>query len=109
MRPDVREALANNLNLVEPHWARFPIQLAGEEYRAMRIERETLGAIDPFRLLAQAGGAGDMGAHTLVLIGVTFPDTGDGFVLLDNSADLPAGDRASGEDLQDHSCAVASR
>ncbi len=49
-----------------------------------------------------------MGLHTLVATGATFPGGIDGFVLLDNHADLPL-DRASGEELQDHSCAVAAK
>ena len=49
-----------------------------------------------------------MGMHTLVLVGETFADGSNGFVLLDDHADLLAGDRASGEELQDHSCAVAA-
>ena len=48
-----------------------------------------------------------MGMYTLVLVGETFADGSIGFVLLDDRADPAAGDRASGEDLQDHSCAVA--
>ena len=50
-----------------------------------------------------------MGNQTLVLVGATFPDGIEGFVLLDNHADLLAGDFASGEQLQDHTCAVAPK
>ena len=47
--------------------------------------------------------------HTLVIVGATFPDNTSGFVLLDDHADLAAGDRASGEELQDHTCAIAPK
>ena len=47
--------------------------------------------------------------NTLVLVGATLPTAASGFVLLDDHADLAAGDRGSGEELQDHSCAVAKR
>jgi CDP-diacylglycerol pyrophosphatase len=68
-----------------------------------------LDGVNPFRVLAdgdpQTGG--DISKHTLVLVGETFPDGRAGFVLLDDHANLAALDRASGEQLQDHSCAVA--
>jgi CDP-diacylglycerol pyrophosphatase len=53
--------------------------------------------------------ATDMGQNTLVAVGETFADGTDGFVLLDDRADLAAGDHASGEELLDHSCALAPK
>jgi CDP-diacylglycerol pyrophosphatase len=112
IRPDVREALAENLDKVGAVWTPFPVLLAGHTYRALRINQETLDGVNPFRLLADAPSEGDMGTHTLVLVGATFPDDGSpggspGFVLLDDHAG--GGDYASGEQLQDHSCAVADK
>jgi len=49
----------------------------------------------------------EMGEHTLVLAGATFAPDQPGFILLDDRADLAAGDRGSGEALQDHDCALA--
>jgi CDP-diacylglycerol pyrophosphatase len=110
VRPDVHDALTANLDRITDVWTPFPVTLAGEDYRAVRIDQETLEGIDPFRVLADAGSpvAGGMGMHTLVVVGATFPDGGRGFVLLDNQAELPM-DRASGEQLQDHGCAIAGK
>ncbi len=109
VRADVRGALAANLDKVGPHWAPFPVPLSGHSYRAIRVDQETLDGVNPFRVLADADPNADMGQHTLVAVGETFADGSNGFVLLDDHADLAAGDRASGEELQDHSCAIAPK
>jgi CDP-diacylglycerol pyrophosphatase len=111
IRPDVRDTLNANLDKVGTVWTSFPFPLAGNSYRAIRINQETLDGIDPFRLLADAEPAAraEMGSHTLVVIGATFPGNRKGFVLLDDHADPLTGDRASGETLQDHTCAVAAK
>lgn len=110
VRPDVRAALAANLDRIGDVWAPFPNPLAGHSYRSIRISRESPGNVDPFRVLANGDPTiqAEMGMHTLVLTGATFADGSQGFVLLDDRADLLAGDRASGEELQDHACAVAA-
>lgn len=111
IRPDVRQALAANRDRVGSNWSPFPVPLAGETYQSIRINQETLDGVDPFRLLAdkQPGAQGDMGMYTLVLVGATFQDGTAGFILLSDHADLAAGNRASGERLQDHTCAVAGK
>ena len=108
VRPDVREVLTANLDKIGTVWTRFPVPLAGHMYRSMRIDQDSLDGIDPFRLLMNAA-PGDMGKETLVLIGQTFADGSQGFLLLSNHADLLAGDFASGEQLQDHTCAIAAK
>ena len=89
----------------------LPTPLAGHLYRAIRIDQSTLDGVDPFHVLADADpkALADMGMHTLVVVGATFPDDTSGFVLLDDHADLAAGDRGSGEELQDHTCAIAPK
>ncbi len=111
IRPDVRAILKANLDKISDVWTFFPIALAGHTYRSIRINQETLGEVDPFRVLADADprARANMAHHTLVLAGATFPDGTNGFVLLDDHADLLAGDFASGEQLQDHTCAVAPK
>jgi CDP-diacylglycerol pyrophosphatase len=111
IRPDVHDSLAANLDKVTGVWTPFPVALAGHSYRAIRIDQETLDGVNPFHVLADADpqAAADMGMHTLVAVGATFPDGTSGFVLLDDHADLAAGDRASGEELQDHTCAIAPK
>ena len=111
IRPDVRSVLAANLDRIAGAWTPFPVPLAGHSYRSLRISRENLDGVDPFRLLADniPRSQGDIGMHTLVLVGANFTDGSSGFVLLDDYANLAAGDRASGEQLQDHGCAVAQK
>ncbi len=109
VRPDVHDVLVGSLDKVGLKWAAFPVPLAGHSYRAIRISQPTLEGVDPFRVLADAEPGIDMGKHTLVAVGATFADTGAGFVLLDDTVDLVAGNRGSGEELQDHSCAIAPK
>jgi CDP-diacylglycerol pyrophosphatase len=111
IRPDVREALAANRDKIEAAWTPFPVPLAGRAYRAIRIDHATLDGIDAFRILADGDpqARGDMGMHTLVLVGETFAGDTLGFVLLDDHANLAAGNYASGEQLQDHTCAIAQQ
>ena len=108
VRTDIRDALRVHLSAIGPSWAPVPGGLAGHPYRAMRIEQSDLAGADPFRLLhADPAAAADMAHETLVAIGAHFADGRDGFILLADRADLLRGDRGSGEELQDHACAVA--
>jgi CDP-diacylglycerol pyrophosphatase len=109
VRVDVRDTLKSHLGAIGTTWTTLPAPLAGRAYRAMRVEQDTLDGIDPFRLLADndSRAAADMGMHTLIVVGATFGPGKNGFVVLDNEADLSSGDRGSGEELQDHDCAVA--
>ncbi len=103
----VRAALASGLAGIGTSWRALPAPLAGHRYRARRILGAALGTSDPFRLLAASldDPAHQMGRHTLVLVGARFP--APGFILLDDQVDVLHLDRASGEELQDHACAVA--
>jgi CDP-diacylglycerol pyrophosphatase len=108
LRSDVRDTLAENLALIGPRWAPLQTPLAGHQYLAMRLDGDVLSA-DPFSLLADGvpGARDAMGSFTLVVAGAKFGVGHPGFVLLADRADLAAGDRASGESLQDHDCSVA--
>jgi CDP-diacylglycerol pyrophosphatase len=107
LRPDVRATLAKYQAGISPQWTDFPVPLAGQHYRAMRLSGAELGSANPFRLLAAGVPQDDMGNHTLVVAGVTFAPDQPGFIVLDDHADLAAGDPGSGEALQDHDCALA--
>ena len=101
VRPEVMQALAG---FDAPGGT---ITLLGHPYRARRLDGTDL-ADNPFTLLAAdpAAGPDDMGRHTVVVVGETFPDGRDGFVMLDGKVDLIVGQRGNGEELQDHSCAA---
>jgi CDP-diacylglycerol pyrophosphatase len=109
IRRDVHDALAGGLDEVGTQWAVFPVPLAGHSYRAIRINQQTLEGVDPFRVLADTDPRPDMAKHTLVAVGATFADGKLGFVLLDDEVNLATGNRGSGEELQDHSCAIAPK
>jgi CDP-diacylglycerol pyrophosphatase len=110
IRPDVRDALERARESIGDSWTPFPEPLVGQHYRAMRVWGEALGP-DPFRLLADGvpGAREAMGKQTLVVVGVLLADGKPGFVILSDEADATTGDRAAGEDLQDHSCALAKQ
>jgi CDP-diacylglycerol pyrophosphatase len=109
VRRDVRDALAAHQDTIGKDWERFPVPLASQTWRALRIDRDDLGPVNPFHLLAKGdpNAAADMGKHTLVVVGMTWPGNVAGFAVLDGKVDLPAGNHGSGEDLQDHDCALA--
>jgi CDP-diacylglycerol pyrophosphatase len=107
IRPDVHAALAQHQADIGQQWKEFPEPLAGHRYRAMRLPGPELGNTNPFRLLAAGVPQAEMGEHTLILVGSTFPPDHPSFILLDDRADLAAGDRGSGETLEDHACAIA--
>ena len=74
----------------------------------MRVTGPTLFGHNPFKLLAWGvpGARADMGQHTLVVVGMVFGGRVPGFILLDDRADPAHGDWGSGEELQDHGCAL---
>ena len=111
LRPSVQAALRRQAATIGDSWAPFPEALAGHRYRAMRVMGEALDGADPFKLLAarRPGAAAAMGEQTLVVAGALFAAGRPGFILLNDRTDLARGDRAGGEELQDHSCAIARR
>jgi CDP-diacylglycerol pyrophosphatase len=110
IRADVRAALRQMQDAIGDRWAPLGVPLAGHPYRAMKVEGDALDRVNPFQLLADGlpGAREDMGHHTLVVAGAVFANGQPGFIILDGHADPAVGDRASGEDLQDHACAVAA-
>jgi CDP-diacylglycerol pyrophosphatase len=100
VRADIRESLSRNIADVGPDWAPFPEPLRGHPYVAMTVEGEDLGASDPVKVLAKR--TDDMSLETLVVVGTYLANGQPGFVLLADRADPAAGNRAAGEELQDH-------
>jgi CDP-diacylglycerol pyrophosphatase len=110
LRADVRAALARHLADIGDSWQPLPVRLAGRAYLARRLLAPDLAGVNPFRLLAAAAPAvrAHMGDYTLVVVGAFFAGK-PGFILLADRADPARGNFASGEALQDHSCALARR
>jgi CDP-diacylglycerol pyrophosphatase len=111
IRPDIRETLHLHTSEISIQWAPLGVALNGHPYWAKRIPGSELGDNNPFKLLAEGipSARQHMDRQTLVLTGATFEDGTEGFVLLADHADLVIADRASGEELQDHDCAIAAR
>lgn len=109
VRRDVRDALAAHRDAIGDHWTTFPVPLAGQPWRAFRVNGENLGTTNPFQLLAQGEpvAAADMAKHTLAVIGMTWSDDVAGFAVLDGEVGPPGGNEGAGEVLQDHDCALA--
>jgi CDP-diacylglycerol pyrophosphatase len=108
IRADVRETLLSERANIGWRWTVLKTPLAGHQYRAMRVTGPTLLGYNPFKLLAWGvpGARADMGQHTLVVVGMLFGGRVPGFIILDDRADLAHGDWGSGEELQDHACAL---
>ena len=104
LRADLPATLRRLAGAIGPDWATLPGGLLGHPYRALRLTDSGLDRVNPFRLLAAAPDIGPAGLRpwTLVVAG-----TESGFVLLADRADPATGDRAEGEELQDHDCALA--
>lgn len=111
VRADVRDALRRLAGGIGTSWAPLGEAVGGHRYLAMRLDGEGLDPANPFRLLADGvpGAAGEMGRHTLVVVGMIFGGGAPGFVLLDDRSDPLRGDFGNGENLQDHACAASQR
>jgi CDP-diacylglycerol pyrophosphatase len=74
----------------------------------MRVLADALDGTDPFKLLAEGvpGARMAMGEQTLVVVGTEFADGSPGFIILTDLINLASGDHASGEELQEHGCAI---
>jgi CDP-diacylglycerol pyrophosphatase len=108
IRADVRDALLRERPNIGWRWSLLKTPLAGHQYRVLRVTGATLFGHNPFKLLAWGvpGARADMGQHTLVVVGMVFGGRVPGFIILDDRADLAHGDWGSGEELQDHACAL---
>lgn len=106
---DVRDVLRRQRDRIGDQWKELDEPLNGHRYYAMRVMGETLAGHDPFTLLAQGipDAKADMAPYTLVVAGMEFDGDKPGFVILAHRADLARGDHGSGEELQDHACALA--
>jgi len=109
LRPDVLAAVRAHAAAVGTEWAPFPVKLLDHPYIARRVASADLSDANPFTLLADGvpGARADMGHWTLVAAPTTTAGT-PGFVLLADQTAATTMDHASGEELQDHACAIKS-
>jgi len=109
IRSDVRDTLMRQRTRIGAGWRPIAERLAGHRYLGMHVLGSHLG-VNPFKLLASRlpGARARMGAYSLVVVGEKFPGHRSGFLILAGRAGATGGG-ASGEELQDHFCAVAKR
>ncbi|HEU5274415.1 MAG TPA: CDP-diacylglycerol diphosphatase [Xanthobacteraceae bacterium] len=105
VRPDVRDYLLKHAGKLSSRWSASAVPFDGHAYRLLRVDSADLRGVDPFRLLARGipGARAEMGDWSLVVVGLE----PRGFVVLAGHVDAAKGDRASGEELMDHDCALA--
>ena len=103
----VAKTLKDHESSITETWAPFDFRLAGRKYRTMRLEMSDL-TVNPFELLQQevSRRGGTIGEYTLVVIGWTFQNGRDGFVLLEDKVDADHQHGGHGEDLQDHGSSI---
>jgi CDP-diacylglycerol pyrophosphatase len=108
IRTEVRAVLQRQLAVIGDSWAPLSEPLAGHNYRATRVLADVLDGTNPFTLLADGvpGARMAMGEQTLVIVGAEFAGRYPGFIILTDRVNLANGDHASGEELQDHGCAI---
>ena len=109
IRTDVAAALQRQLGAIGDSWAPLPEPLVGHPYQAIRVLAYALDGANPFALLADGvpGAREAMGEQTLVVVGAEFADGRPGFIILTDRINPAMGDKAAGEELQDHTCALA--
>jgi CDP-diacylglycerol pyrophosphatase len=87
-------------------WTDFPAPLLAQRFRWSRLDSEDLNRANPFDKLAddlprkRAG----MGARGLAVLGWTFVDGRNGFLLFSNRQNDTTGDRGAGADFIDPEC-----
>lgn len=104
LRPDVRAQLDKTLSAIGNHWQPLPGGLGGHDYLARRVTENELIQRSPFLILAQevAPARDHMGRFALAMA-----QQSDGsFVLLATERNLLLLNRASAEEIQDHSCSL---
>jgi CDP-diacylglycerol pyrophosphatase len=106
LRADVMTQLHRLQPAIGTAWQPLPEPLRGHAYLARGLPGAELTA-NPVRLLADyLEDPTDLGNWSLVVAGKTDVAGAPGFVLLATRLDLEAGNKASGEELQDHACAA---
>jgi len=106
LRADVMTQLHRLQPAIGTAWQPLSEPLRGHAYLARYLPGAELTA-NPVRLLADhVENPADIGNWSLVVAGQTDTTGAPGFIVLATRLDLETGNKASGEELQDHACAV---
>lgn len=104
LRQDVRAQLDREASAISSRWLPLPGGLLGHEYLARRVTEAELAQRSPFLMLAEEvpEAREHMGRFALAMA-----EQSDGsLVLLATERNLLTLNRASAEEIQDHSCAI---
>ncbi len=104
LRPDVRRQLDSEAPAILTTWHPLTAPIMGHLYLAKRITADELAAHSPFLNLAQEvpDAADKMGHYGLAVV----PLADGAFALLASKRNLLRMNRASIEEIQDHTCAI---
>jgi len=108
LRPDVRHQLDSQAAAISSRWLPLPGGLMGHEYLARRVTETELAQRSPFLMLAEEvpEAREHMGRFALAMA----KQSDGSLLLLATERNLLTLNRASTEEVQDHSCAIlASR
>jgi CDP-diacylglycerol pyrophosphatase len=105
--PVVADFLRRHQAEIDGAWSPLRAKLAGHRFVAMKVETDSLGEVDPFRLLARGLPSNklSLGHQALAVIGATFRDGNSGFYVLANDTRASPRDIVSAEALLDDKCA----
>ncbi len=104
LRPDVRAQLDNDAATISSRWLPLPGGLQGHEYLARRVTEAELAQRSPFLMLAEEvpEAREHMGRYALAMA----RQSDGSLVLLATERNLLTLNRASAEEIQDHSCVI---
>lgn len=104
LRPDVRHQLNNEASAISSRWLPLPGGLMGHEYLARRVTETELAQRSPFLMLAEEvpEAREHMGRFALAMA----KQSDGSLVLLATERNLLTLNRASAEEIQDHSCTL---
>lgn len=107
LKPAVTAQIHAHLADIRDHWAPFPARIGAAPYQAMRIPTLQQPGGTPFQLLARA--VPDMSRATLAVVSIINPTGEPEFVLLGSSYDPLIPGSGVAEELQDHTCVLATQ
>lgn len=109
IQPSVVDQITKHIDQIGEDWT-ASFDLMGRRFKARRLYSSNLEGKNPFEVLASSGELTrpDISHAALAVLGASFGDRGDGFILLAEEANPAVANSGEAEDLLDHSCALAA-
>ncbi len=107
IRSDIKDLISQKINMINNTWSIFPGGILGHHYFARRITFNQLQELNPFQILATElpEAKNKMNEFGLAVLAVKNKLNSVDFILLADQVNKITMDRASVEEIQDHSCA----